>query len=134
MLDKMELGPVPCDEECQQLGIDYDPIRAKAECRAYVNMLQRVFGDPPEGARFGVVGCQHDFGTYYEACVKYDDEIKEAIDFAYDVEKNLPQYWDEDACVELGLPIGPNNVNYKHDWDEPAEGILAKFAKERGLS
>jgi eukaryotic-like serine/threonine-protein kinase len=52
MTDYLELGPCPCDEDCEQLGANYDHGRARLECRVLRDQLIRQFGPPPEGAYY----------------------------------------------------------------------------------
>lgn len=101
MTDAVELGPVPSDEQCEQLGEDYDARKAKAQCRAFAHQLARMFGEPPEGARFAVTSNRHDFGTYYEVAVKYDGNNQTAAAYAYRVDEGAPTRWDRDALLEL---------------------------------
>lgn len=103
-MEQLEIGPTPCAETCEQLGPNYSPSRAKAECRAYIGQLRRMFGDEPKGAYLKIASNSHDFGTYYEVAVKFDDN-KEATDYAYTLESNSPEYWDDDARKELGLEV-----------------------------
>jgi len=93
MRDYPSLGPVPLDEECAQLGTPDYPEKAKKECRRYKELLLEKFGLPPGGAFLAVKGFQHDFGTYYEVCVIFDDESAEAVDYAYMLEANSPETW-----------------------------------------
>lgn len=88
---KLNIGPVPFEENCAQLGStpDFDEV-ARFECRAYCAALIAVYGSPPEGARLRVVGASHDFGTYYEAYVFYDTDVKAAVEYALTVEQGLP--------------------------------------------
>ena len=98
MKDYIELGPTPSGEDCAQLGKANYYEDALKECRAFRHQLVRIFGHPE---RFKIKAFQHDFGTYYEVVVKFDDEIEEKMNFAYDVEANVPEYWDDEAKVEL---------------------------------
>ncbi len=99
MSDYIEIGSAPYDEECAQVGSDNYTINARRECRAYVNQLKRQF---PKG-RFGIKSFQHDFGSYYEVVAYYDTE--EETQAAFDAEGNSPANWDNEARIELGLPI-----------------------------
>jgi hypothetical protein len=100
LYDTMNMGPTPCDEPCQQVPYD-NPGLAMAECRAYINQLRRINGDPPTGVRFKISRNPHDFGTYHEAAVEYDDQYKEQVEYALKVEANLPSHWDNEAEWEL---------------------------------
>lgn len=92
---KLNIGPVPFEENCAQLGStpDFDDV-ARFECRAYCAALIAVYGSPPEGARLRVVGAPHDFGTYYEAYVFYDTDIQAAVEYALTVEQGLALWED----------------------------------------
>ena len=101
MRDSLNLSPTPIGEDCAQLGdADYS-VRSRKECTAFINQLKRVFGEPPAGAHFKVTSNPHDFGTYRDVDIQFDDENEEATEYAYRVEANLPEYWDEEANGEL---------------------------------
>ena len=51
MRDYIDIGATPASENCEQLGPNYDPQRARAECRAFIAQLRRQFGPEPEGAQ-----------------------------------------------------------------------------------
>lgn len=99
----MTLGPTPPGEKCAQVGADDYPEKSRIETRAFLNQLIRQFGEPPPGARFTVKSFSHDFGSYREVCVAYDENSETAGDFAFNVENNLPESWDDAARKELGL-------------------------------
>ena len=93
MKDYLCLGPVPADEDCQQVGTDsYDYQKDTADLWRYRAMLQDRW---PE-AHFAVKSFPHDFGTYREVVVYYDTEDNDPI--AYEVEANLPKTWDEKSA------------------------------------
>lgn len=108
--DYLEIGSVPADEACEQLGPNYDPRKAKAEGRAYIEQLRRVFGREPRGARLILKANPHDFGTYHEVVCEYDDEDREAYDYALKIEANSPATWDLEAKRALGLAPPPAMV------------------------
>ena len=92
---KMNIGPVPYDEACAQLGSTPDFAEvARAECHAYRAALIAHYGCPPEGAELRIIGSPHDFGTYYEVYVVYDAEIDTALDYALIVEQGLARWED----------------------------------------
>ena len=100
MVEYVYLGPTPAMEPCADAI--KQPDQSKRECRVHKHMLQRLFPIPANiPAWFVVKGSQHEWGTYYEVAVKYDDTKEAAIDFAYGVEEQLPEYWDEQAIREL---------------------------------
>jgi hypothetical protein len=113
--ETLELGSSPCDEDCAQVGTDNYQEQSRKECRAYVNQLLRLLRK-----QFGVnaadaIACDtlsvstksfaHDFGSYKEVVVKFDDSHPQAIEMAFWLESNLPSEWDTMARVELGLTV-----------------------------
>ena len=100
MLDSLSLSPTPAGEECAQLGDPDYSSRARKECRAFINQLIREFGEPPSGVGFRISQNPHDFGTYLDVEVRFRDD-DEAVEYAYNLEANLPEYWDEEAHKEL---------------------------------
>lgn len=99
MREYLELGPVPCEEECAQVGTDNYHEKARKECAAYKNQLNRLF---PDG-NFTIKPFFHEFGSYFEVCIFYDDNDETSLDYAYNVESNIPSNWDEEAKKELGI-------------------------------
>jgi hypothetical protein len=102
-MEYLSIGSTPSDEECTQVGTDNYHERAIKECTAYKNQLERVFKDIPDGCYFSIKGFPHDFGTYYEVVVKYNEDNGEATEFACNVENNSPTKWDAEAKKELGI-------------------------------
>jgi hypothetical protein len=94
MIDKLFIGPVPCNEECEQVGDNYDPSKARAECNRFINLIVEKMGVPPEGASLLVARESHDFGSYYEVAVRFDDSYPDAIEWAFNVEANAPMNWE----------------------------------------
>ena len=105
MRETLELSPTPVDEQCEQIGPNYRPEIARAECRAFIGQLRRMFGEEPAGATLKISSNPHDFGTYYEVAVRFDDENDAAVEYAYHLESNLPEQWDDTARRELGLEV-----------------------------
>lgn len=96
--DVMDIGETPAAEPCQQVGTkDYDPVKAKAECRRYIAHLRIKYGPEPEGAEFRIKPSQHDFGTCYGVVCRFDPNNKAAVDYAFKVEEGLERW----------LPDGP---------------------------
>jgi hypothetical protein len=102
MLNEMYIGSTPPEEECEQLGDNYNPQRARKECRAYIHQLRRVLGPEPEGASLVIKSNPHDFGTYLTVVCMYDD-TEAATLYAYKCESDGPMTWDREAKRELGL-------------------------------
>lgn len=91
MRDYIELGPTPSGEDCAQVGTDKYPEQSLAESRRYCDMLQKKF---PK-ANFGIRSFPHDFGTYREVVVYFDDDVDGSLSVALDVERNLPETWED---------------------------------------
>ena len=51
----------------------------KSEIRKYISLLETRFPDAPENAFFAMKSEHHDFGPYYEAVVKYDENDENDI-------------------------------------------------------
>ncbi len=101
MRDSLNLAPVPLGEECAQLGSPEYLRRSRKECMAFIHQLKRVFGEPPSGASFKMTTNPHDFGTYRDVDIVFNDEDDAASEYAYKVEANLPEFWDEESLKEL---------------------------------
>lgn len=110
MKQKLELGSAPYDEdEVAQVGTPgYEELAAR-ECRAFINQLWRMLH-----ANFGLnrdnntylftlirTSHNHEFGTYYEVGIKYEENDKHAVEIALWLEDNLPTNWDVQAREEL---------------------------------
>lgn len=105
--DYFTIGATPCDEACAQVGDrDYSE-RARVEMRVFINLIKRVLGEPPAGARLHVKAFPHDFGTYHEVCCTYNTDDEAATLYAQRCEADAPATWDLTAVRQLitaGLP------------------------------
>jgi len=106
-MDELDLACTPAEEACEQLGPNYDPAKARRECRAYVHQLKRQFGDPPVGTRFRIKSNPHDFGSYLDVVVVFDADSAESVDYAFRCEAEAPARWDAEARAELAVPSEP---------------------------
>lgn len=109
MRDYIEIGCSPVDEDCSQLGCDkYDFSKLnRMECKAYIGMLERKYGEPPHGCAFYSKANHHDFGTYYEVALGYDDADEKCVEYAWGKDdapgpENGCDKWDDIAKKELG--------------------------------
>lgn len=93
----LSLGNVPIDEPCLQVG-DVPLSALLAEVKCYLDYLERHF--QPKHTTLGIKKESHDFGTYYDVVVYYDefDEVAEAE--ALEME-NSPLNWDEKSKAEI---------------------------------
>lgn len=94
----MELGPTPVDEKAAQVKVhdDFD-VQNELECKVFKAQLERTF----PGTEFRVKSFEHEFGYYREVCVYFDDEDEDSSVRAYQAEAGLPNYWDDQAVIEL---------------------------------
>jgi porphobilinogen deaminase len=103
MRDYLDLAPTPIDEPCamvEKTG-DYLP-RMRAECRAFVHQLERTFPEALEaGCSFRVKSNAHEFGSYLEVQVCFNDNDEHMTHWAYMIEAELPELWDDEARAEL---------------------------------
>lgn len=91
-MDYLSIGPVPPDEDCEQVGPNCDYDKMKRECKRYIEALRKKLGPERGSARLSVKGFPHDFGTYYEVVCYYSDQ--EGLEYALDCESNGPLTWD----------------------------------------
>ncbi|WP_235845014.1 hypothetical protein [Cupriavidus agavae] len=93
----IEVGPVPAEEPCAQVGRDDYSERSRRECAVYIRQLQRILGNPdPAILRFVRRGFPHEFGRYHEVVAVMTAEGAERFD-----ESLLPLQWDHIARAEL---------------------------------
>lgn len=101
MKDYLSLGAVPCNEDCVQVNRDADYYPAmRAQAKVYKEQLERMFPEQPDGAYLTVKTFPHDFGSYCEVCVVFDSDNEAACEYAYNLENNTPECWDEEARKE----------------------------------
>jgi hypothetical protein len=92
MYDQIELGASPTNEPCVQVS-DQDYMDAmRQEARKYKALLESMF-PAPENGEFRIKSFPHDFGSYLEVCACFDSLDEKAIEWAFNVEENLPEYW-----------------------------------------
>lgn len=94
MIDYIELGPTPSEENCAQVGDDFYEKNAREECHRYLEQLIRQWGEK-NAHRFGIKRFPHDFGSYFEVVVYFDSDSEDDLDFAIKVENNLPAVWKD---------------------------------------
>lgn len=89
------LGPCPSDEQAAQSCDDNFHEANKAECRAFITAIKRVCGEPPEGAVLKIKSSSHDFGSYREVVVEFDDNDQAAAEYAMKCDKDAPTEWSQ---------------------------------------
>jgi hypothetical protein len=101
MRDTLDIGVTPSGEPCESLGENYNPSRARAEARVFKRQLIRTFGEPPWTSRIIIRNNPHDFGYYLSLEVEYNEEVEEEVEYAFRIEREMPEYWDDEAKKEL---------------------------------
>lgn len=101
MREYMYIGETPHGEPCAQVGTENYMWLSRLECRLFVEQLLRQFGEPPYGADIVVKLNSHDFGSYLSVEVKYDSDIEECVEYAYLVEQEAPEEWDDISRSKL---------------------------------
>lgn len=97
-IDSIELGTVPSDEECEQVGNYYNRERAINEAYLTRDQLIRMFGPPPADTKFRVSG-----HPYVELHVVFSYKSYASIEYALQCEGEFPEKWDKKA-----LPLARN--------------------------
>ncbi len=95
MIDYMEIGPTPSDESCAQVGSANYAQEALEETSRYMAGLLHYFGPPPAGAAIVRQSCPHDLGSYYEVCVRFNDDNPPGAQYAYMIEGHAPPTWNQ---------------------------------------
>jgi hypothetical protein len=98
MMEDLNIGSTPNEEECAQVGSDDYYERAIKECLAYREQIRKHYPEPENGY-LKVKGFPHDFGTYYEVVAYYDPEDTQASRWAFDIEGDnlgVLSTWDEE--------------------------------------
>jgi len=89
----IELGPTPWDESCLQVGSDEYQMGWRDEANRYIDQLKKLFGNKLVGSmRFGIKKFPHDFGTYHDVVIFYNNIDEEEI--ALEIEEQLPRNWE----------------------------------------
>lgn len=99
MMNHLYIGPAPSHEDCAQIGLTEGARRLnRIECEVYIEALRKVYGPEPEGAYLHPKTEHHDFGSYCEVCIYYDDNNETAARYAFNIEAGL-KTWDEAGMV-----------------------------------
>ncbi len=101
MKDYLEFETTPFNEPCSQIGDEEYTRDSILECRVLQRQIIRTVGEPPEGSHFYRRSCPHDFGTYHELALSFDDNDESHTEYMQSVERNFPANWDEQSLREL---------------------------------
>ncbi len=113
-VDTLNIGAVPPEESCTQVGADSYTRLAKLECSLYREQLTEEINTewPDIGCRIRLViqSCAHDYGTYHEVEARYDPEDPIAVAQALYCEGEASGVWTasrqqvlEDFCAANGI-------------------------------
>lgn len=101
-MDYINIGSVPHEEPCVAVGRgDYEgPMQD--ECEVFKRMLLRL-NPPPAGSsgKLLVRRQEHDSGPYYEVEAGFKPGDSAAAEWAFGLEANVPDRWDDIAAFEL---------------------------------
>lgn len=94
MIDYISIGSAPSDENCVQVNpkLDYLPAMQE-ECGRFIELLRKIHGPEPEGARLRIKSNPHDFGTYLDVVCYFNDDLPEAVAYAFRLEAHVPRTW-----------------------------------------
>jgi hypothetical protein len=106
MRSYISIGPVPCDEDCAQVGQENYREQAIKECERFIELLRKTFGDEPGGARLAIKWFDHDFGSYCEVVCWYDTKDEKARDYAFRCENEMPLTWEGGRREQLRFSSG----------------------------
>lgn len=109
MIDELILDTTPTNEPCAQVGTDQYYKNTMAEARAHILQIQAQL-TPPLGVTFAIQGHPHDFGTYHQIHVSYNDQIPEHRQYISKLESEAPEDWTSHSkqyLKDLGYPFGP---------------------------
>ena len=93
------LESAPADEDCKQVGID-SPLEQKEEAIRFRRGLESFYKEKvdqlPDGDVFFTIKRGfHDFGSYWDVIVKYNEENEDAEQLAIEIESTCPLTWAE---------------------------------------
>lgn len=111
MIDYINIGPTPANEYCAQVGSNYYYEKSKIETKAFLDQLNREFPQVLEtkSVRFSIKTFSHDFGSYKEVVLNYDDSNEKEYQMVLDIDKIIPNNWDSDAIYFI-------KQNTKDEW------------------
>jgi hypothetical protein len=96
-MEHIELGSTPFGESCAQVGSENYYEKSKEEIARYIKQLKELievkFGKDSDKVRLRSKSFSHDFGTYNEVIVSFDENDNKASEIAYWLEENLPEHW-----------------------------------------
>jgi hypothetical protein len=113
MRDYLMLGPTPYEEPCCQVGKSSSKmmmLETMAFCRQLKDLLAKQFTEVKVEVK--PKREEHEFGSYYQAAVYYEEDDKEAVDQAFWLENNTPENWSDNVkhlLQSFGYSVDNNN-------------------------
>ena len=104
-MDYIEIETTPCNEDCIQVKTDADYMpEMRLEANKYRYMLYQRFpfiNQLALSGKFGIkiASCSHDFGSYLELRIFFDENDSVLCDAAYFIESNLPENWTDNEVL-----------------------------------
>lgn len=106
MIDHIEIGTVPANEECAQVGSENYKTLAMLESKVFVNQLERAFpNEVLSGIKFKTSWNDHDFGKYLSVKIVFQNDNNIQSEAAYAIDKSIPENWDRQSLVELNKEL-----------------------------
>jgi hypothetical protein len=100
MKDYLYIDTTPSEETCTQVGDPDYYGKARAEARRMIAQIDKHY-PLPENATMGyttIATEHHDFGSYYQIKIIFDDECESSTNWAFAIEGDelgALRYWDE---------------------------------------
>ena len=118
MRNSISISGTPTGEDCVQVSSHEDYMPAmRAECNRYLDMLRKRF---PNCDRVQLVihSNPHDFGSYLDISVKYDDNDNIAEQQAYFIENNEPENWTDTEVLTFVPEVDTDEEKsqFEEDW------------------
>ena len=106
--DTLSLGttcPLSVDGVQVESDKDYLP-EMRTEARRFIELLEKRFRNF-DRISYRITSNPHDFGTYLDIDIVYNDEIDESSEQAFFVEGNLPETWEDEKVFTYPECMNP---------------------------
>jgi hypothetical protein len=97
----LTIESTPVNEPCVQMGEENFRRNSILECNALIAQIRREMGPEPGSARLKVQSNPHDFGTYYDIGIEFNENSEEEVEWACRVEGDSPSEWDKESKAYL---------------------------------
>ena len=116
MKDYLYIDTTPSNEKCTQVNDPDYSAKARAEGRRMLAQIDKHY-PLPENASMGYTRIKsesHDFGSYYQIQIIFDDECESSVNWAFSIEADslgALEYWDEETKLDYCPPTSPEELN-----------------------